>query len=133
MSKYSIFLLIVTFVLSSCNSSRDLASANTGPNKIDYTGKRELIDYLRGTAGVEIRGSGTDVLVLIRGVKSITTDNNPLYIVDGVNMGRSYASAAAAANTFEIERVNVLTPPRAGKYGSQGQNGVIEVFVRKTN
>lgn len=132
MYKYFV-LLIAVFILSSCNTSKQLASHDRQSNKVDYSGKRELIDYLRGTAGVEVRGSGTDLLVLIRGVKSMTTDNNPLYIVDGVNMGRSYESAATAANTFEIERVNVVTPPRAGKYGSQGQNGVIEVFVKKSN
>ena len=132
MYKY-IVLLIAVFIVSSCNTSKQLASPDRQSNKVDYSGKRELIDYLRGTAGVEVRGSGTDLLILIRGVKSMTTDNNPLYIVDGVNMGRSYESAAAAANTFEIERVNVITPPRAGKYGSQGQNGVIEVFVKKSN
>ena len=126
-------ILIAALMIFSCNASKELASADRQSKKVDYSGKRELIDHLRGSPGVEIRGSGTDFLILIRGVKSINTDNNPLYIVDGVNMGRSYASAAAAANSFEIERVNVITPPRAGKYGSQGQNGVIEVIVKKSN
>ena len=122
------FVAMLTFA---CSSTKDIIPSNAGSTKIDYSGKRELIDYLRGTAGVEVRGSGDDILILVRGVKSITADNNPLYIVDGVNMGRNYANAANAANSFEIIRVNVLTPPRAGKYGYQGQNGVIEVFVKK--
>lgn len=131
MIKYFVWLSAVLLFLS-CNSSKGLTSASP-PEKVDYQGKRELVDYLRRTPGVEVRGSGSNILVLVRGAKSVSTDNNPLYVVDGVQVGRSYAAAASAANTFMIEYVNVITPPRAGKYGSLGTSGVIEITTKKSN
>ncbi|MBK8503276.1 MAG: TonB-dependent receptor plug domain-containing protein [Saprospiraceae bacterium] len=107
-------------------------SAEASPKK-DYKGQRQLLDYLRSTPGVEVRGAGASLLVLVRGAKSMTGNNNPLYVVDGVNMGYDYYAAASAANPFMIERVEVLPPPRSAKYGSQGQNGVIVVTTKNSN
>jgi len=94
---------------------------------------RQLIDLIRNQSGVEVRGGGPDYLVLVRGAKSITGDNNPLYVVDGVQVGRKYSDAASSVDVFLIENVLVLPPPRTGKYGSRGQNGVIEITTKKTN
>ncbi len=120
--------------LLSCSPSRVLKSDQTAMEKSsperDFKGQRELIDYLRTTPGVEVRGGGANLLVLVRGAKSINGNNNPLYVVDGVIMGYNYYHAASAADRFMIDKVVVLPPPRSARYGSQGQNGVIEVTTR---
>jgi len=99
--------------------------------KSDFKGQRQLIDYLRRTPGVEVRGGGNNVLVLVRGPKSISGNNNPLYVVDGVIIGDDYNQVASMADRFAIENVVVLPPPRSARYGARGQNGVIEITTRK--
>lgn len=120
--------------LLSCGPSRVIKSDQTAREKSgaerDFKGQRELIDYLKTIPGVEVRGGGANLLVLVRGAKSINGNNNPLYVVDGVIMGYNYYHAASAADRFMIDKVVVLPPPRSARYGSQGQNGVIEVTTR---
>lgn len=134
--KFVIILTIAaTMMIFSCNTSQkaqsDKDSTEYKAVKKDYKGQRQLVDYLRTTPGVEIRGNLSDPLILIRGAKSMTGDNNPLYVVDGVIIGNSYAQAASAADRFMIENVSVLPPPRSARYGARGQSGVIEITTRK--
>ncbi|MCB0667901.1 MAG: TonB-dependent receptor plug domain-containing protein [Saprospiraceae bacterium] len=130
--KYFVGLLAVLLAVG-CSTSKNTQSDNVAyeKRKQDFKGQRQLIDYLRREPGVEVRGGGNNILVLVRGVKSITGNNNPLYVVDGVQMGNDYNQVAALADRFAIENVIVLPPPRSGRYGSLGQNGVIEITTRK--
>lgn len=129
---YIVGLLAVLLAVG-CTTSKNTQSDDVAyeKRKQDFKGQRQLIDYLRREPGVEVRGGGNNILVLVRGVKSITGDNNPLYVVDGVQMGSDYNQVAALADRFAIENVIVLPPPRSGRYGSLGQNGVIEITTRK--
>lgn len=135
--KYIIIGILGMAFLLNCSTGKNVTSdrdtVKTQMAKNDYKGQRQLIDHLRTTPGVEVRGGGANLLILVRGAKSMTGNNNPLYVVDGVNMGYDYYAAASAANQFMIEKIVVLPPPRSGRYGSQGQNGVIEVTTRQTN
>lgn len=125
--------LFALLLLVSCDTGKKATkdTAMVEPVQQDFKGQRQLIDYLRRMPGVEVRGAGNNVLVLVRGVKSITGDNNPLYVVDGVQMGNNYSQVAALADRFAIDKVVVLPPPRSARYGSLGQNGVIEITTRK--
>lgn len=129
-------MLLLGLTLLGCNTGNKVINEETtvlaAERKAENRVPTQLIDLIRRQPGVEVRGSGTNVLVLIRGAKSMTTDNNPLYVVDGVQMGQNYNSVAAAVDIFLIESVTIVTPPRAGRYGSQGQNGVIEIRTKKT-
>lgn len=134
--RYLAVLMVAALVMPACQTSQkaksDQASAGDVRQRPDFKGQRQLIDYLRTTPGVEVRGGGSNLLVLVRGAKSMTGNNNPLYVVDGVILGYDYYQAASAADRFMIEKVVVLPPPRSARYGSQGQNGVVEVTTRKT-
>jgi outer membrane receptor for ferrienterochelin and colicin len=133
--RYLAVLMVAALVMPACQTSHkasDRATMGVVRERPDFKGQRQLIDYLRTTPGVEVRGGGSNLLVLVRGAKSITGNNNPLYVVDGVIMGYDYYQAASAADRFMIDKVVVLPPPRSARYGSQGQNGVVEVTTRKT-
>ena len=65
--------------------------------------------------------------VIIRGVNSINTSSNPLYVVDGVQM-----SDFQFINPNDIERVEVLKDASAAAiYGARGANGVILVTTKR--
>lgn len=100
-------------------------------------------------AGVQINsgasGAGSASRVVMRGMKSITKDNNALYVIDGVpmfNLGSSggegqYGSmggsdAVADLNSDDIESINMMTGPSAAAlYGSSAANGVVLINTKK--
>lgn len=115
-----------------------------------------FINALQGKlAGVQIGGSsgslGGSSRVTIRGLKSISGDNNALFIVDGVplanmNMnamavtggqgtgggGYDFGNPAQLINPNDIENISVLKGAAAtALYGSRGQNGVIYITTKK--
>ena len=127
-------LSILTLVLISCATSQDTAIGNNHSTTQDHESKNlakiRFLDYLRNQPGVQITRLGNQYEVLIRGHKSFQGDNNPLYVLDGVIIGRSFRDAESAVDVTQIKDVSIIPPPRAGKYGSRGQNGVIEITTK---
>lgn len=96
------------------------------------------------TAGVQV-GSGSGLpgsvnAIRIRGVGSISSSNEPLYVIDGVpvisgDIGRletSSVSALATLNTSDIASISVLKDAAAASlYGSRAANGVILITTKK--
>jgi TonB-dependent starch-binding outer membrane protein SusC len=96
-------------------------------------------------SGVSVTGTsgalGTPSFVRIRGVGSLTSIGDPLYIIDGVmmpvypisEMGSFGATSnpLASINPNDIESVEVLKDGSAAAiYGSRGANGVIIITTR---
>jgi TonB-linked SusC/RagA family outer membrane protein len=101
-------------------------------------------------AGVTINetgGAGSTVNVIIRGAKSLSNDNQPLYVVDGVPMFNSannvggfgsgnstvdYGNAISDIDPESIESVSVLKGASAtALYGSRASNGVMLITTKK--
>ena len=100
-------------------------------------------------AGVQVT-SGTSIgsssKILLRGASSITGDNQPLFVVDGVPMdnadyssgntqrsvgGYDYGNAIQDLNPDDIESVSVLKGPAAAAlYGSRASNGAIVITTK---
>lgn len=91
------------------------------------------LEALQGkAAGVDVTTSerpGTTGSVFIRGVRSITASNGPLYVVDGVPLN---FGGIDAINPNDIESMDILKDASAtAVYGSRGANGVIVVTTKK--
>jgi TonB-linked SusC/RagA family outer membrane protein len=104
---------------------------------------------LRGKVpGVQVTQSsgtpGSSIQVLIRGSGTITTSNQPLYVVDGIilntgsysqldlNMGGQTLNVLADINPNDIESYEVLKDAAAAAiYGSRGANGVVLITTKK--
>jgi len=96
-------------------------------------------------SGVQIisgGGAGSSSTVLIRGNNSITGNNQPLYVIDGIpilnEMGDNntqsldYGNAASNINPDDIENIEVLKGANASAlYGSDAANGVILITTKK--
>ncbi|WP_210422411.1 SusC/RagA family TonB-linked outer membrane protein [Spirosoma sp. KCTC 42546] len=91
---------------------------------------------------------GATMSVQIRGITSITGNNDPLYVVDGlpVNDGTAIGSASAGGTTSnpnnrtplnslnpaDIESIEILKDASASAiYGSRGANGVVIITTKK--
>ncbi len=82
-------------------------------------------------AGVQVTNNsgepGGSRSIRIRGVGSINSSNEPLYIVDGVPYGD-----LNAINVNDIERIDVLKDAAAASiYGSRASNGVVLVTTKR--
>lgn len=70
-----------------------------------------------------------NVKINIRGIRSLTGNNNPLLVVDGVMTPLGYFSSI---NPQDIENINVLKGSSAAAiYGPDARNGVIIVTTKK--
>jgi TonB-linked SusC/RagA family outer membrane protein len=110
-----------------------------------------FVNSLSGrVAGVQVKTTtnmGGSTNVLLRGSKSLTGDNQALFVVDGVpvnnditnsknqqqsGQGYDYGNAASDINPEDIESVNVLKGSAAtALYGSRAANGVIMITTKK--
>ena len=94
---------------------------------------QNLEQGLQGVAaGVYVsRNSGDpsgDVTIRIRGVATINNSADPLYVVDGMQVGTSIEFL----NPNDVESIEVLKDASATAiYGSQGANGVILITTKK--
>ena len=99
-------------------------------------------------AGVQVTGTsgsvGASSRIVLRGNSSITGNNEPLYVVDGVPISNSsfggagayggvdLPNGAADINPDDIETITVLKGPNAAAlYGLRAGNGVIVITTKK--
>jgi len=121
-------------------------------DELNQTRSGNLINSLSGkVSGVNITSSsgnmGGSSRITIRGVKSVSGNNQPLFVVDGIAMDNSnynstetqrggggidYGNMANDINPDDIESVSVLKGPTAAAlYGSRAANGVILITTKK--
>lgn len=99
-------------------------------------------------AGVQIAQSGTGMggstRIVMRGLNSLSGNNQPLWVVDGFPIndgvpdvadqwgGSDYAGAASQINPEDTESISVLKGANAAElYGSRAQNGAIVITTKK--
>lgn len=122
-------------------SGDDVSKTRGGNAASALSGKISGLQVIQGN------GIGGSTNVVIRGTKSLTGNNQALFIVDGVPIdnsntnsadqrtgrgGYDYGNAAADINPDDIETVNVLKGAAAtALYGSRAANGVIMITTKK--
>lgn len=92
------------------------------------TAAEALAGKLAGVSVVTSEGKpGADITVRVRGGSSITQDNSPLYIVDGVQLD----NALSIVSPQEIESIDVLKDVASTAiYGARGANGVVLITTK---
>ena len=87
-----------------------------------------LTGRLAGVSVTTTEGApGADVQIRVRGGGSITQDNSPLYIVDGIQV----ENALSILSPQEIQSIDVLKDASATAiYGARGANGVIIITTK---
>jgi TonB-linked SusC/RagA family outer membrane protein len=107
---------------------------------IDSSALRQIVsanplDAVKGRIpGVDITSAsfepGAKANIRIRGVRSISANNDPLYVIDGVPVTGDLRDIDQAS----IERIEVLKDASAAAvYGSRGANGVVMITTKRGN
>jgi len=121
-----------------------------GGDDVQRVAQENVLNALAGkVAGVSISntgGAGSSVNMVIRGATSLSTDNQPLFVIDGVPMTSGlnntggfgednrvdYGNAIADLNPDDIEDISILKGPSAAAlYGTRAGNGVVLVTTKK--
>ncbi len=120
-------------------------------DEVSRTRNDNFMDGLSGkVAGLQVTQNnalGSSTNVIIRGFKSLTGNNQALFVVDGTPVDNSnnntayqtaggggfdYGNSAADINPDDIESINVLKGAAAtALYGSRAANGVILITTKK--
>ena len=138
-------------VVTALGIERSRRSVGTSTQTIDSSTinrvpEANLVNQLSGKiAGVQVTNAGPQggsSRVVIRGATSISGNNQPLFVVDGVPIDNSadrntgyggidYGNTASDINPADIENISVLKGPNAAAlYGSRAANGAIIITTK---
>ena len=100
-------------------------------DEIERTQARDLVELLRGRAGIDITnqgGRGKLGSLFLRGAES----DHLLVLIDGVKIGSATSGMPALQDLpiAQIERIEIIRGPRSSLYGSEAIGGVIQIFTR---
>ncbi len=117
--------------------------------EMNRVAQENVLNAISGkVAGVTINqtgGAGSSVSMIIRGATSLSSDNQPLFVIDGVPIASGlnnisqigndnrvdYGNSISGINPDDIESVSILKGPSAGAlYGSRAGNGVVLITTK---
>ena len=123
---------------------------NVAGEELTRVAQENVLNSLSGkVAGVTLNstgGAGSSVSMVIRGAISLSSDNQPLFVIDGVPVVNSlnniggfgndnrvdYGNAISDLDPNSIEDVSILKGPSAAAlYGSRAGNGVVLITTKK--
>ncbi|KQC01478.1 SusC/RagA family TonB-linked outer membrane protein [Pedobacter sp. Hv1] len=130
------------------------STAKVDGDEVSNTGRENFVNGLAGRVpGLSINPTsgdpGASSQIVLRGIISLSGDNQPLMVVDGVpidnsvvnqmnttiqgtNRNQDYTNRAADINPADIESYTILKGPEAtALYGNLGSNGAIVITTKK--
>ena len=120
-------ILFLSVLLFACSSQRDQDAVYIKKDVANDNIAIDLTTRLKGKAGLRVLGSGSSASFFVRGINSISTNNEPLFVLDNMQIA-SYPDLYSMVTSADIKRVEVLkSPDELGIYGVRGANGVIKI------
>lgn len=142
-------VVVTALGISREKKSLGYSVSEVGGDAIDNVPQENALNALSGkVSGVAINSTGapgSSVSMVIRGSTSLSGDNQPLFVIDGVpifntlnnvgGVGRDnrvdYGNAISDINTDDIESMTVLKGASAAAlYGSRAGNGVVLITTK---
>ncbi len=142
-------VVVTAFGLTQEKKKISFSQQEVGSAEINASREQNVVDALNAkVAGVQVTrqggSAGAGSSIVIRGIQSISGQNQPLFVVDGVPVNNSfrasigtsggvdYANRAIDINPNDIESISVLKGPAATSlYGIQGATGVVLITTKK--
>jgi TonB-dependent SusC/RagA subfamily outer membrane receptor len=143
-------VVVTAYGLERKRNELSVSAQKVSGDEVNVVRNNDFVNALAGkVAGLDIRSNntmGASTNVVLRGYKSITGNNQALFVIDGVpasnatltssatqqgREGFDYGSSAADINPLDIESITVLKGAAAALYGSRGANGVVVITTKK--
>src|SRR5690554_474091 len=125
------------------------SNSRIGGDELKRVVQENVLNGMAGkVAGVTVSstgGTGSSVSMVIRGATSLSSDNQPLFVVDGVPIANTlnnvtqigsdnrvdYGNAISGLNPDDIADASILKGPSAAAlYGSRAGNGVVLITTK---
>ena len=142
-------LVVTAMGISREKKALDYATQDVKSEDLTMAASSDLAGALQGkVSGLDITPSsgmpGASSKITIRGSRSFTGDNTPLYVVDGMPIsstfdedteysvsGTDYANRAVDIDPYDIESINILKGQAASAlYGMRASNGVVVITTK---
>jgi len=127
-------VVVTAFGIKRDQKALGYASQKVAGEQLSAVGNANIQNSLQGkAAGVQVRLSsgmpGRPAQVNIRGSRSITGSNEPLYVIDGLPVAAG--SRSIDFNPSDVESMDILKGPAAAAlYGVRASNGVIVITTK---
>jgi TonB-linked SusC/RagA family outer membrane protein len=145
-------VVVTALGIKRADKSLGYSVENVAGEELTRVAQENVLNSLSGkVAGVTLNstgGTGSSVSMVIRGAISLSSDNQPLFVIDGVPIANSvnnvggfgndnrvdYGNAISDLDPNSIEDVSILKGPSAAAlYGSRAGNGVVLITTKKAN
>ncbi len=142
-------VVVTALGISRAKKSLGYSIEEVAGKEMNRVAHENVLTALSGkVAGVTINqtgGAGSSVSIIIRGATSLSSDNQPLFVVDGVPIANTlnnisqvgtdnrvdYGNSIGGINPDDIESISILKGPSAGAlYGSRAGNGVVLITTK---
>jgi TonB-linked SusC/RagA family outer membrane protein len=142
-------VVVTAMGVSRSKKALGYAASTVNNEELTKTRSNDVISSLSGKiAGVQVSATssdpGTSNSIIIRGISSLGTSNQPLFIVDGVpvtnnavfssdglNNGFDYGNGANLINPDDVESMTILKGSAStALYGSRAANGVVLITTK---
>ena len=102
------------------------ALAHLADENNDFCNYTDVFDVVRGKfPGVQVKSTSSGQGIFVRGDKSMTGDNQAIYVVNGVRV-----NDISFINPCEMVSMDILKDGGAALYGSQAANGVVVIETK---
>lgn len=108
-----------------------LSSGNIVRPNEERKSNETLGNMIAQVAGVEAFGDGIGMSFKVRGAESIYGNTDPLFVLNGKQIGTDFTAIAQVIDPNEVTSIRVLKGPDAAIYGTRGANGVILIRTKK--
>lgn len=130
------FFAVILIACAQSNNPPRISDSGTAPgfNQVSVSNPSlSLADYLKRIAGVQVvESGGGNIEILVRGNNTLSDQREPLFVINGVNVGFGYENAAPMVAVSDIDYVRVLkSGQETAAYGMQGTNGVILIKTKR--
>lgn len=116
-------LAVLALSLAACGTSS--SSTSSSDNTLN-DGDGDAQESLRQFPGVTVSETNGGLQVRLRGTTSFMGDQEPLYVVDGVQMDPGPRGTLAGLRQRDIADIRVLkSAAETSAYGPRGSNGVV--------
>ncbi|ODS86344.1 MAG: hypothetical protein ABS46_01230 [Cytophagaceae bacterium SCN 52-12] len=128
-------VVITAFGIEREKKALSYSVQEVGGESISAVGNSNVVNSLQGkVAGVTVKQTsgapGAQHRITIRGSRTFTGNNEPLYVIDGLPV--SSGGRTIDINPNDIKSINILKGPTAAAlYGLRASNGVIIIETRK--
>jgi outer membrane cobalamin receptor len=129
--KLSAIILTLVFIASCSTSEKTATDFERSPEISDIQTSISLLDHLKRVSGLNIVERGGETFVFMRGVHTLSGENNVLFVINGRPFGNSFNAIESTVDVNDIQDIRVIRGSMGSQlYGSQGANGVVEITTK---